>query len=263
MLALFAGLGVAAGARAAVLPAGAEPPRDEQVNPPPHPDGPEDADDDIHDPVLDGMGFDGPPGHPPGPGGPGMKPPGMRGGPRPGGPGGPGGPPGGPGGPGGPMRPMFPTQEQQDALKAFAKDHFPELAKRLDELQRDDPAMARRFMRRMWPQLQMMKDAWDRDPTGLGPLVVQDHKLEMEIRHKAQAIRMEKDAAKKQAAVGELRSLLEQQFQVRVDRRKYELDDLEKRLAEQRSRLQKREAAKAEMIQRQLDRMTGEADTDW
>lgn len=236
--ALFAGLGLCCSAALAALPPDDDrPDRPEHLPPPP----PGEMEPDDHDPMLEGMELGGPdrmgPGRP-GPGRPGEGPHGDR-------------------------RPPGPSEEQLAALQAFVKEHFPEMARRIEEVQKDDPQFAKRMVRRLWPRMQMIKDQYDRDPQGLGRLVVQDHRIEMQIREKAREARMEPNADKKQAAQGELRSLLEQQWQVRVDRRKYELDDLEKRLNEQRARLQKREAAKAEMIQRQYDRLIGEADVDW
>ncbi len=226
----------------------APPPAEHRDGPPPDDDGgPDDAMDD-----------DGPPG--PGPGGPPHRP--MRPGAEGIAPGGPGPRMGGPDGMHKP--PMFPpTQEEQEALLAFARQHFPEMITRLDALKKDDPQAYKRVSRRMWPRLQIMKEAYERDPQGLGKILIDEKKLEDQIRTKVRAYQQERDSTRKSAVGAELRQLLDQQFDVRLQRRRLELADLQKRLEEQTKRVDSMAAKKQDLVQRQFDRITGEGDPDW
>lgn len=198
------------------------------------------------------------PGEPDGPGG--LEGPDRRGGPgpRPWRPGRSG--PRGEGGPG-PLPRL--TSEQTDALLQFLETHFPVIGKRMRSLQHDDPAEFQRAIRRLMPRFWMLKEVYERDPNGLGKLMLEEHKLEEQIHNKAREYRRERDDGKKKQIGDELRPLLEQQWSIRLERRKLELADLEKRLQEQRKRLERYEAAKQQLIQRQFDRITGEGEIDW
>jgi len=159
-----------------------------------------------------------------------------------------------------PLRPM--TDDEINKLIDFAKVHFPEVADHLQQLRKDDPQEFRRALRRMWPRLMIMKETFDRDPQ-LGNLMIEDHKLEQQIHGKVRDYRQQRDPNNKQKIGDELRQLLGQQFDIRLQRRRLELADLQKRLQEQSQRLDTWAAKKQENIQRQFDRLTGEGDLDW
>lgn len=157
----------------------------------------------------------------------------------------------------------LPSKEEIEELLAFAKEHFPEMAEHASELRESDPAMFRRLMRRVLPRLRMMKDVYDRDPQGLGRLVIADHRLNEKIRRAARDYRRAVEGDAKKAAGDQLRALLAEQWDVRMERRRLELADFEKRLAEQKRRLDERAARRDELLQQQFDRLTGEGDLDW
>jgi len=222
-------------------------PHDRQAEPADGPDGPDAG-------PMDGDGpDDGPPPPPPGrDGGPG-RPGRMRG---PGGPGfGRGGPEGKP-----PLPPM--TDEEIGKMLAFAQEHFPEMAKRFEDLKKDDPQEFRRAMRRVWPRMMILRETYARDPQ-LGKLLVEERKLEEQIHTKVRSYRQERDEGNKNKIGDELKQLLGQQFDIRLQRRRLELADLQKRLAEQTQRVDAWAARKQENVQRQFDRITGEGDLDW
>ncbi len=229
-------------------------PHDRQAEAPDGPDGPDAG-------PMDGEGpDDGPPPPPTGPdGGPG-RPGRMRG------PGGPGGPMGGPGfGRGGPEgKPPLPpmTDEEIGKMLAFAQEHFPEMAKRFEDLKKDDPQEFRRAMRRVFPRLMMLRETYARDPE-LGKLLIEERKLEEQIHTKVRSYRQERNAGNKDKIGGELKQLLGQQFDIRLQRRRLEFADIQKRLQEQSQRLDAWAAKKQENVQRQFDRITGEGDLDW
>ncbi len=249
---MFAGLSVVALSAFAARVSAQQPPpdrpHDQQAEAPDGPDGPDAGPMD-----GDGPGDDMPP--PPGPdGGPG-RPGRMRG---------PGGPLGGPGFRGGPEgKPPLPpmTDEEIGKMLAFAQEHFPEMAKRFEDLKKDDPQEFRRAMRRVWPRMMILRETYARDPE-LGKTLVEERKLEEQIHTKVRSYRQERDPANKDKIGGELKQLLGQQFDIRLQRRRLELADLQKRLAEQTQRVDAWAAKKQENVQRQFDRITGE-DLDW
>jgi hypothetical protein len=155
------------------------------------------------------------------------------------------------------------SDEQIATLLEFAREYLPEHAARLERLREDDPAMYRRALRRLAPHLFRMKEVYDRDPRGIGPLIIEDFKLEERVREFAERYRQAATDTDKTAAAAELRAVLVRQWEVRMERRRLELAELERRLAEQRERLEQRAARRDEMIQRQFDRLTGEGDWDW
>lgn len=243
--------GLFATQRAKPVSAATYPPPGEQRTAPPGEDeaGPDESMDD-----------DGPPGPGPGPGGPPHRP--MQPGREGMGPGGPGPRVGGPEGLHKP--PMFPpTQEEQEQLLAFAKEHFPEMVTRIELLKKEDPQAYKRISRRMWPRLQIMKEAFERDPQGLGKILIDEKKVEDQIRLKARSYQQERDGTRKASVGAELRALLEQQFDLRLQRRRLELADLQKRLEDQTKRVDSMAAKKQDLVQRQFDRITGEGDPDW
>ena len=146
---------------------------------------------------------------------------------------------------------------------AFARQHFPEMAQRLDALKKDEPQVFKRVSRRIWPRLQIMKEVYERDPEGLGKVLIEEKKLEDQIRAKARSYQQERDSNRKTAIGAELKQLLEQEFDVRLQRRRLELAELQKRLEAQTKRVDSMAAKKAELVQRQFERVTGEGDPDW
>lgn len=167
------------------------------------------------------------------------------------------------GGPGMPMPPREPSDEDIEGLMKFMREHFPLIARRMDDLKRDDEELYRRSVRRMWPRFWLLKETYERDPEGRGRLMLADVQLEEDIRIKSRQYRQESDAARKARLGEELRGLLDRQFDVRLERRRLELVDLAKRLEEQTRRVDRFAARKQEMVQKQFERVTGDEELEW
>lgn len=166
-------------------------------------------------------------------------------------------------GPGRGDMPPLPAIKNLEELMKFAREHFPEKAERLEQLRREDPAMFRMFSRRILPRLARLKEAYDRDPNGIGKFLIQDHRFQEEIDRLARDYRDQRDEAGRRELAQKIKDLLRQQWDVRMQRRHLELAEIEKRLAEQRKQLEDRQAHQQEMIERQFQRVVGEGDLDW
>lgn len=144
------------------------------------------------------------------------------------------------------------SEEELQHLHDFVKQHFPEQYERMKRPWQDDPASRQRIASRIWPKLSQVILAYRRNPE-LGTLMIQDQKIEEEVRKKVHAYRDASEDRRKEIEQ-EVRSLMSEQFDIRQKRRALEIAELEKRLAEQKRMLEERSANKDAIIRREIDR---------
>jgi len=160
----------------------------------------------------------------------------------------------GPGGPGRGRYGRFFEPEQERRVLEFVKEHFPNVWERIEKQRRGNMEKFRYTLREFGPAILRLMDAMSRNPE-LGKVMMEDYKLELEIRdlirryHAEAATSDEKDSLKSQ-----LRELLARQFDVRQQRRKLEIEALQKRIDEQKKRIQERERNKQALIDSELFR---------
>jgi len=131
--------------------------------------------------------------------------------------------------------------------------HFPEMHERLSALRISDPEEFQRRIRRLRPFVLRILQA---DPE-TRELLIEDHKIQMQIDEKLKAFHAggSTDAAGMQ---NELRPLLDKQFDLRMEKHRRLIADIEKRLQSQKTALDKRLAAKSKLIDSRLQELTRE-----
>ncbi len=144
--------------------------------------------------------------------------------------------------------------EQERRLLDFMKQHFPAMHTRLIAQRRDDPEMFKHALGRLVPTMINLMAAVKRNPQ-LGQVMIEDYKLEQDIRdvirrYHAQAT----DGPGKESLKEQIRQLLTEQFDKRQVRRELEIEELERRIDQQKKRLAEREKNRASLIDGELFR---------
>ncbi|MBN1488846.1 MAG: hypothetical protein JXA69_02925 [Phycisphaerae bacterium] len=143
--------------------------------------------------------------------------------------------------------------ETLDRGMAFLKEHYPELHDRLQHMKENDSLAFQRQMRRIMPRLPELIELADRDPD-LAKLIFREHQLEMDIREVFVQYRDAEDAALAAEFKGRLTELVSEQFDVRQEKLKLMIADLERQLEQKKQALAEREQKKAEIIDLELRR---------
>lgn len=138
--------------------------------------------------------------------------------------------------------------EQIEELMAFTKAHFPEMYERLDRTRRENAGQFRQMLRTMRPHILRMLQLSREDPQ-LAEKVIAIQQVEMRLRMLRQRHRPGLPDEQRRAIRSELRRLLEQRFDLRMQRIELEIAGLQKRLDAQRQH-------KARIIEEELSQLT-------
>jgi hypothetical protein len=172
---------------------------------------------------------------------------------------------GGPGrdeaGPGGPDRDrrfggierMANFSERIDKVLEFLKEHYPEMYEKLTALRKEDPRAFRRQLMRLLPRLPEFMMLVERDPE-MATLLIEEHKLEMEIREVAHDYRHVESDDERASLKQRLASLVGEQFDIRQTRLKRMIEDLERQLELKKKALAQREERKKQLIEIEVER---------
>jgi len=155
-------------------------------------------------------------------------------------------------------RPRWPlTEEQIEEIRDLLREHFPEKYARFEEMRQDHPEMFERGLQRF---AHMLRPILEAEPA-VRELPIQDEKLKQQIdetqRRFDRTLRPEVRKELRQS----LRSLIEQQFDVRMRRHEKMIEHMEERLLNVKAQREERLKHRDRLIDQQLDRMTGEERT--
>lgn len=143
------------------------------------------------------------------------------------------------------------TSQQHQALMKFLAEHFPDMHGRMSHQPKTAPAARGRMFGQLWHLYQ----TYQRNP-GLGRVLIADQKLEFHIRRHARSHAAATDSDAREQLRQDLRRMLTEQFDLRLQRRRLELKELQDRLEDQRRRLERLEQSRQEVIHRRLERLT-------
>jgi hypothetical protein len=155
-------------------------------------------------------------------------------------------------------RPPIPPDEQ--VLKALKELNPPE-AEDLAKLQEAEPREFREIVERLLPWIEEMKDLQQRDPK-LFELEKTSHQINFACERLAEDARRAK-GEKRDVLAETLRGKLSELFGVRIDIRKYHIQQLEKELKELRAQVEKMTSQADSMIDRRLQRMLFTGEEEW
>jgi len=142
------------------------------------------------------------------------------------------------------------TPQQHQALMGFLAEHFPDMHDRLSHR----PKTASAARGRMFGQLWHLYQTYQRNPH-LGRVLIADQKLEFRIRRHARRHAAATAPDARNQLRQDLRRMLAEQFDLRLQRRRLELKELQDRLEDQKRRLGRLEQSRQEVIHRRLERL--------
>lgn len=168
----------------------------------------------------------------------------------------------GPGGPGGSEFGRFggprpePTPEEfaaevERAMK-FMEEHFPGMHEHMSNLKSRSPRLFERRMRMMLPRMTRMMDHYENDPVS-GEMMIKEHRLNFEIRMRAERLLGTEDEAARSRLRDELRSIVRERFETRLQLRKAEIGRLERRINAVKENLARDERQMETIIDREVD----------
>jgi len=152
--------------------------------------------------------------------------------------------------PGGPM--FGPSQERIDRVMKFLDEHYPRLHERLAELREKDPRAFHRQLSRLLPRMPDLMNILDRNPE-LGRLIIDEHRLEMDIRDAIREYHRARNDADRDQLKEQIRDLISRQFDVRQEKLKLMIADMERELQRKKQVLAEQAAMKDKIIDRDLE----------
>ncbi len=144
-----------------------------------------------------------------------------------------------------------PSPQEVEEFMAFARQHFPEMHERLARVRSTDPAAFRAALRRVGPLLERLARAWREDPELAGRMIAVQ-KAEMGVFRLMEQYRRAESDQRRVELRDQMRKLLEERFDLRLDRLREEIADLRRRLEEQSRRLSDQEARKRELLEEEF-----------
>jgi len=119
------------------------------------------------------------------------------------------------------------------------KAELPEWHERLSRMCEESPERCRRTIRKLYPMIREYESLKRRDPE-LAGTVIEEFKLEHELRELARSYRQaEDDAEERERLTDEIEKRVRRQFEIRLLRHESRLAELENRLVQQREKYKK------------------------
>lgn len=158
----------------------------------------------------------------------------------------------GPGGPGlGPIGEM--GRERVEQTMKFLKQHYPQMHERLQRLRESDPRGFYRQLMRIAPRMPELIDLIETRPE-LAKMMIEEHQLEMDIRDEMLRHARAKSDDMRAEAKQRLHELVSRQFDVRQNRLKAIIADLERELEQKKKALEERASKKDQIIELEVQR---------
>lgn len=157
---------------------------------------------------------------------------------------------------------LFLTEEQESAVLDYMKEVRPDQVEGLLKLKVTRPNQYRRLLSRVFREMRYLEDVKKRDPERY-EILSREKRLENDSRELARKYRETDDEAEKERIKKEMLDLLDQIFDLRQANREFEIERLEKRLAEAKENNRKRLENKDQIIEQRLAELLGARAWDW
>lgn len=154
-------------------------------------------------------------------------------------------------GPGGP--PVDVPFERIEQTMKFLKQHYPQQYERLNKLKENDSKAFRRQIMQMAPRMSEFMELVERDPE-LGKMFIEEHQLEINIRDEVLKYTKAADESVKSEIKIKMMDLIGKQFDIRQNRLKAMIADLERQLEQKKQALGERAARRDQMIDMEVQR---------
>ncbi|MEK6675737.1 MAG: hypothetical protein AABZ47_08790 [Planctomycetota bacterium] len=139
------------------------------------------------------------------------------------------------------------TEVERNQLREFIREHFPIISEELDRLRDRTPELYERRLRRIAPEMRRLFELVRSDPQR-GLLMIQERKLDMQVRLIARRYHMARDDQERAELRFEVRKKAEQLFDLRRQRRELEIQELETRITDLRNRLKETALRREQVI---------------
>lgn len=152
---------------------------------------------------------------------------------------------------------------RREDVAAFVRQTFPDLARRLERLRRENPALFQRKRQEVAREGLRLLELRDRNPE-LFELSVEEIRLRDELGRLAAECRRESDADRLREKREALREQVGRAFDLRQRLKAGEVADLERKLADLRDAVERRAERRDELIDKKLSELLREdEDSDW
>jgi hypothetical protein len=151
-------------------------------------------------------------------------------------------------GPGGP-----PDPRQMEEFMKFAEKEFPLLADRMKQAREKHPRGMMEIKKRIGELMRLR-----RENPELAEKVIAQHRNEMKVADLHRQYRHARTQEERDAIAGEIRAEMETGFELRIERLRLEIDQLEKRLNEAKQNLVNQEQNKSTLIEEQFQKLIAE-----
>lgn len=145
---------------------------------------------------------------------------------------------------------QMPEPERQK-LKHFIGEHFPRLALELDGLRERAPQRFERRMMRIGAEMRRLMEMVERDPQR-GLMMIRERQVAIQLRQLAMEYHNSSDDARRTELRGKIADAVSEEFQVRMERRRAEVRQMETKLAELRGRLAETDSLREDLISRRV-----------
>ena len=157
---------------------------------------------------------------------------------------------------------LYLTQEQEEAVIQYLKEVRPEQSERLLQIRENRPAVYRTFLSRAYREMRYMDEMKKTDPERYR-IVEQEKQLESRSQEIAVQYRESTDESEKDRLRAELSDVLDRLFDLRQLNREFEIERLERRLAEAKENNTKRLENKQAIIEQRLNELLKEKAMAW
>ncbi len=144
------------------------------------------------------------------------------------------------------------SEDERGRVREFVETNFPEQAKQLSRWEQSNPERFRRRFRQMMPRLSHLMEEMENDPE-IGKLGIEEIQIEFDIRRTAQKFLEAESAEDGQALRKQMTRLVSKQFDIRQERSKLQIAQLEKRLDRLEDRLAYQLEKRDRIIEHEVD----------
>ncbi len=138
------------------------------------------------------------------------------------------------------------TEEVVEEVMAFLQEKLPDWHKKVDRVREENPRAFRGALRRVIPLVEEYRRLEETNPQ-LAKRILDEFRIEHELRELARQYKeAEGDAEAQEKLEGQIASLVREQLEIRLMRHEAKLDEMQKRLARGREKLEE-ERAKIDM----------------
>ena len=141
--------------------------------------------------------------------------------------------------------------QERRRLRAFVQEHFPEVFAELEWLEANRPRQAINRMRRFAPEMLRFRELMKRNP-GQARLAIEERRLDLKIVVRVRDYWASDSEIDRAELRDEITELVQRLFDVRLQRRKLEVERLRDRLEGLQRRLEHAEENRDAMIERQI-----------